>query len=47
LVEEADPRTVAELFADWESVAGLPDSCAAAFGGDQTWRSVGPPWSAA
>lgn len=36
LVEEADPRTVAELFADWESVAGLPDSCAAAFGGDQT-----------
>lgn len=36
LVEEADPRTVAALFADWESVAGLPDSCAAAFGGDQT-----------
>lgn len=36
LVEEADPRTVAELFADLESVAGLPDACAAAFGGDQT-----------
>ena len=30
LVEEADPRTVAELFADWERVAGLPDACAIA-----------------
>jgi uncharacterized protein YmfQ (DUF2313 family) len=36
LVEEADPRTVAELFSDWERVAGLPDACAVAFGGDQT-----------
>jgi uncharacterized protein YmfQ (DUF2313 family) len=36
LLEEADPRTVAELFSDWERVAGLPDICAAAFGGDQT-----------
>lgn len=36
LVEEADPRTVAELFADWERVAGLPDACATAFGGAQT-----------
>lgn len=36
LIEEADLRTVAELFADWERVAGLPDSCAQAFGGDQT-----------
>lgn len=36
LVEEADPRTTAELFADWERVAGLPDACAVAFGGDQT-----------
>ena len=36
LIEEADPRTVAELFADWERVAGLPDPCAQAFGGDQT-----------
>lgn len=36
LVEEADPRTVAELFSDWERVAGLPDACAQAFGGDQT-----------
>lgn len=36
LVEEADPRTTAELFADWERVAGLPDTCAVAFGGDQT-----------
>lgn len=36
LVEEADPRTVAELFSDWERVAGLPDACAVAFGGDQS-----------
>jgi uncharacterized protein YmfQ (DUF2313 family) len=36
LIEEADPRTVAELFNDWERVAGLPDACALAFGGDQT-----------
>jgi uncharacterized protein YmfQ (DUF2313 family) len=36
LLEEADPRTTAELFADWERVAGLPDTCAQAFGGDQT-----------
>ena len=36
LLEEADPRTTAELFADWERVTGLPDACATAFGGDQT-----------
>lgn len=36
LVEEADPRTVAELFADWERVAGLPDVCVQALGVDQT-----------
>jgi uncharacterized protein YmfQ (DUF2313 family) len=36
LIEEADPRTTAELFADWERVAGLPDACTAAFGGTQT-----------
>lgn len=36
LVAEADPRTTAELFADWERVTGLPDECAIAFGGDQT-----------
>lgn len=36
LVEEADPRTTGELFADWERVAGLPDACAEAFGGTQT-----------
>lgn len=36
LLEEADPRTTAELFADWERVAGLPDECAIAFGGEQT-----------
>lgn len=36
LLEEADPRTTAELFTDWERVAGLPDACAVAFGGEQT-----------
>lgn len=36
LLEEADPRATAELFADWERAAGLPDACAVAFGGDQT-----------
>lgn len=36
LLEEADPRTTAELFADWERTTGLPDECAIAFGGDQT-----------
>lgn len=36
LVEEADPRTTAELLADWERVAGLPDACVAALAGTQT-----------
>lgn len=36
LVEEADPRTVAELFADWERVAGLPDPCVVAAGQTQS-----------
>lgn len=27
LLDEADPRTTAELLADWERVAGLPDRC--------------------
>lgn len=36
LLDEADPRTTVELFADWERVAGLPDACVAAFVGDQT-----------
>lgn len=27
LLEEADPRTSAELLLDWERVAGLPDGC--------------------
>lgn len=36
LLSEADPRTTAELFGDWERVAGLPDACAEAFGGSQT-----------
>lgn len=30
LIEESDPRTTAELLADWERVAGLPDSCVTA-----------------
>lgn len=38
LPEEADPRTTAELFLDWERVAGLPDACAEAFGGEQTMQ---------
>ena len=36
IIEEADPRTTAELFLNWETDAGLPDSCAVAFGGTQT-----------
>jgi uncharacterized protein YmfQ (DUF2313 family) len=36
LIEEADPRTTAELLADWERVAGLPDACVAALAGTQT-----------
>lgn len=27
LIEESDPRAASELLAEWESVAGLPDSC--------------------
>lgn len=27
LIEEADPRTTAEMLTDWERVAGLPDPC--------------------
>lgn len=34
LIEEADPRTTTQLLADWERVAGLPDSCVD--GADQT-----------
>lgn len=29
LIDEADPRTTSEMLADWERVAGLPDSCVA------------------
>lgn len=36
ILEEVDPRTTAELFADWERVAGLPDACAEAYGGEQS-----------
>lgn len=35
LIEEADPRTTAELLVDWERVAGLPDPCVAALAGTQ------------
>lgn len=38
ILEEADPRTTAELFLDWERAAGLPDACAEAFGGEQTMQ---------
>ena len=27
LLDEADPRTTSDLLADWERVAGLPDTC--------------------
>lgn len=36
LIEEADPRTTADLLADWERVAGLPDACVEALAGTQT-----------
>ncbi|WP_207458663.1 putative phage tail protein [Azospirillum sp. SYSU D00513] len=29
LIEEADPRTAAELLPEWEAFAGLPDDCTA------------------
>ena len=35
LIEEADPRTTYELLTDYERVAGLPDLCELAFGGEQ------------
>ncbi len=35
LIDEADPRTTYMLLADWERVAGLPDACELAFGGEQ------------
>ena len=36
VVEEADPRTTAELLLDWERVAGLPDPCVVTAGDEQT-----------
>ncbi len=36
LIDEADPRTTSLLLADWERVAGLPDACELAFGGEQS-----------
>jgi len=35
LVDEADPTTTYALLDDWERVAGLPDACELAFGGEQ------------
>lgn len=35
LLEEADPRITAELLADWERVAGLPDTCSLIAGVEQ------------
>lgn len=31
LIEESDPRSTAQLFADWEDSFGLPDECVMAF----------------
>lgn len=36
IIEDADPRTTAELFANWERVAGLPDTCVALSGQTQS-----------
>lgn len=36
LHDEADPRTTVELLADWERIAGLPDTCLA--GATQTMQ---------
>lgn len=36
LLDEADPRTAADLLLDWERVAGLPDGCVASAGEDQS-----------
>lgn len=36
LQNEADPRTAAEMLADWERVCGLPDPCTVAAGTVQT-----------
>lgn len=31
LLDEADPRTSVDMFADWERITGLPDPCVTAF----------------
>ena len=36
LVDEDDPRIAAELLLDWERVAGLPDTCVALSGQNQS-----------
>lgn len=36
LIDEADPRTTVDLLADWERVAGLPDTCVIDADGDLT-----------
>lgn len=38
LIDEADPRTTAEMLADWERVAGLPDSCSGLLADTQQGR---------
>lgn len=38
LVDEADPRTTLDLLADWERVAGLPDSCSGLLADTQQGR---------
>ncbi len=40
LLDEADPRTTAEMLSDWERVAGLPDPCVTASQTIQERRSA-------
>lgn len=40
LLEEADPRTTAELLDDWGRAYGLPDACAAAVSGREAARQA-------
>lgn len=39
LIDEADPRTTNELLADWERIAGLPDTCVVAAQSTQQRRN--------
>lgn len=40
LLDEADPRTTAEMLSDWERVAGLPDPCVTAAQSTQERRAA-------